>query len=591
MAEDLGRYLRETTFVVVDLETTGASAQSGDAITEIGAVKVHGGEIVGEFHTLINPGSPIPPFITVLTGITDAMVIEAPKISEVFPAFLEFCGSSEETVLVAHNAPFDMGFLRASAQRLSYPWPKYRVIDTAHIARQTLTKDEVANNKLATLASFFGTESHPSHRALDDARATVEVMHGLFERLGSFGVETLEELQCFSHRISDAQRRKKHLADGLPQKPGVYIFKDSRGEALYVGTTRNLRTRVRSYFTSGETRKRIADMIALAERVDVIECQTVLEAEIRELRMIGSIKPRFNRRSKFQEKAVWVRLTSETFPRLSSVRGSASLRDDEGWCGPFNGREEAQRAIDALHDVLSLRQCTIRITDRSMKTASPCALFDMNRCGAPCIGRESYDSYQTHVMTAQNLLHSDSRNLLIATERKMTDLALNERFEEATEVRDRIAAFIRGTTRGQRIRSLTRVPELIAKKTLIGKNSNNDNNNNNDNNYDVEYVCIRFGKLAGTFTVDGRKLNSTHGDIVETLRLTSEVVSADGSILPASSHEEVEKLLRYLDDDRITLVHIEGEWSMPVFGSHAVRNKFENVNLLRSQLSAHLFDR
>ena len=68
-------------------------------------------------------------------------------------------------------------------------------------------------------------------------------------------------------------------------------------------------------------------------------------------------------------------------------------------------------------------------------------------------------------------------------------------------------------------------------------------------------------------------------------------MSADGSILPASSHEEVEKLLRYLDDDRITLVHIEGEWSMPVFGSHAVRNKFENVNLLRSQLSAHLFDR
>ena len=101
--DDLGRFLRDTTFVVVDLETTGASAQSGDAITEIGAVKVRGGEIIGEFQTLINPGSPIPPFITVLTGITDAMVIEAPKIAEVFPALLEFFGSPNETVVVAHN--------------------------------------------------------------------------------------------------------------------------------------------------------------------------------------------------------------------------------------------------------------------------------------------------------------------------------------------------------------------------------------------------------------------------------------------------------------------------------------------------------
>jgi DNA polymerase-3 subunit epsilon len=81
-------------------------------ITEIGAVKIRGGEVLGEFHTLVNPGSPIPPFITVLTGITDAMVAPAPLFSEVLPAFLEFCGGAEETILIAHNAPFDIGFSR-----------------------------------------------------------------------------------------------------------------------------------------------------------------------------------------------------------------------------------------------------------------------------------------------------------------------------------------------------------------------------------------------------------------------------------------------------------------------------------------------
>ena len=121
--EDLGRSLRDTTFVVVDLETTGASVRNGSAITEIGAVKVRGGRVIQEFQTFVNPGCAIPAFITVLTGITDAMVLKAPTIAEAFPTFLEFCGSKTETVLVAHNAPFDLGFLKGAAAELQYPWP------------------------------------------------------------------------------------------------------------------------------------------------------------------------------------------------------------------------------------------------------------------------------------------------------------------------------------------------------------------------------------------------------------------------------------------------------------------------------------
>ena len=118
--DDLGRNLIDTTFVVLDLETTGGSPKDC-AITEIGAVKVRGGEVIGEFQTLINPGGPIPAFITVLTGITDAMVISAPPIGEALFSLYEFLGSPEETVLVAHNAPFDVGFLKAASEKLGSP--------------------------------------------------------------------------------------------------------------------------------------------------------------------------------------------------------------------------------------------------------------------------------------------------------------------------------------------------------------------------------------------------------------------------------------------------------------------------------------
>ena len=194
------KLLSETTFIVVDLETTGGSPFAGAVITEIGAVKVRGGVVQQEFKTFVNPLSPIPDFITELTGITDEMVRLSPIIDEVLPEFITFCGLEDEAVLVAHNAPFDIGFLKAAAKEIEHPWPKYEVIDTARLARQLLTRDEVINCKLGTLAEFSNTAGIPTHRALDDARTTTEVMHRLFERLGSFGVENFEDLQKFSRK-------------------------------------------------------------------------------------------------------------------------------------------------------------------------------------------------------------------------------------------------------------------------------------------------------------------------------------------------------------------------------------------------------
>lgn len=575
--DEVGRALIETTFVVVDLETTGGSHRES-AITEIGAVKIKGGEIIGEFQTLVNPESPIPAFITVLTGITDAMVIEAPKIGEALFSFLEFAGSPNETVLIAHNAPFDIGFLRAAAEKCGVAWPSFQVIDTAKIARYVVTRDEAPNCKLSTLAQFFGAQTSPDHRALSDARATVDVFHGILDRLGSFGVTTLHDLKSFSNRITEAQRSKRFLAEGLPNSPGVYIFKDAQNQPLYVGTTRNLRNRVRSYFTATETRKRILDMIVLAQTLIYIETPTILEAEIRELRLIAEKQPRFNRRSKFQEKAVWVKLTQESFPRLVSVRGNRDLNDDDGWCGPFNGRDEASRAIEAVYEVTQIRQCSPRITLRSMKSASPCALFDMKRCGAPCVGKESIDSYSTHVLSTRLALQQDANQLIKTINDRMFHLANQERFEEAAELRNRLSAFIRGTARGQRIRSLTRVHELItALPTSVGE---------------WEFVLIRYGRLCGS----ARGNASNYREVVESLKLVGEIVTENEGILPASTHEEVEVLLRYLNQEDVRLVEISGEWCMPTFGSGYARLKLEQVRensqtLIYKEDFANSFDR
>jgi len=561
--DDLGPNLIDTTFVVLDLETTGGSPKDC-AITEIGAVKVRGGEVIGEFQTLINPGGPIPPFITVLTGITDAMVVAAPPIGEALFSLFEFLGSPNETVLVAHNAPFDIGFLKASSEKLNIKWPRFQVIDTARITRYVVTRDEVRDFKLATLAAFFGAGTNPAHRALADARATVDVLHGVIERLGPFGVTTLEDLKGFTNRVTDAQRKKRHFADGLPQKPGVYIFRDIKGDPLYIGTTRNLKNRVRTYFTAAETRKRIHDMVALADRVEVIETPTIIEAEIRELRMIAEQRPRFNRRSRFQEKAIWIKMTDEPYPRLTQVRGANTLRDDSGWSGPFNGRDEADRAIEALHEVFPIRQCKPRITLSSMKHASACALLDLGKCGAPCVGLQSLDSYSSIATEIKFAMLNDSREMLVRLTKRMQELSLKERFEEAAEVRNRLGAYVRGSARGERIRSLTKVPEILVSTR---------------NGTELELVLIRYGRLAATLVTSSDRLPLA----IDALRKTGEVVQSNSSILPASSHEEVEVLLRYLERDEVELIEIEGEWSRAAFGAGHARSNLEQLKVLNEK--------
>ncbi|NCT90028.1 DEDD exonuclease domain-containing protein [Cellulomonas sp. APG4] len=551
--EDVGTPLSRVTFVVLDLETTGGTPATA-GITEVGAVKVRGGEVLGELQTLVDPGGPVPAFIASLTGITTSMVRGAPRIEQVLPSLLEFLQGS---VLVAHNASFDVGFLRAAAAEHGYGWPDVQVVDTVALARRAVTRDEVPNHKLGTLAAYFRATVTPDHRALSDARATVDVLHALLARLAPLGITHLEDLATATDPVPAARRRKRHLADGLPDAPGVYQFRDARGEVLYVGVSTSIRTRVRSYFTAAEHRRRMNEMVGLAEQVVPIVCGTVLEARVRELRLIAEHAPRYNRRSRSPERMPWVRLTTEPFPRLTVTR---QVRHDDlsagppAYIGPFPSRAAALQAVDALHATFPLRQCTGRLPRVPSPTASACALAGMGRCGAPCTGGQDVDGYTAVVDAVRAAMLVDPAPVVRVHAARIAALTAEERFEEAAAWRDRLQVFLRGAARAQRSARAGRNRQLVAARR--------------DQAGGWEVVVVRHGRLCGSMVTPR---GADPRPAIEALLAVAEDVAPPVSPATAAHPEESDLVLRWLEEPGVRLVDVAEDegWACPVNGAES----------------------
>ena len=534
-----GQLLASTTFCVVDLETTGGSPTQG-RITEIGAVKVRGGEVLGEFRCFVDPGQALPAFITVLTGITDRMLAGAPFEDEAVPLLLDFLAGC---VFVAHNAPYDTGFLKAACERLALRWPNPQVIDTARLARSLLTRDEVPNHKLATLAQHFHTKVQPTHRALDDARATVDVLHGLIERLGTSGVFTVEELSTSMRKVPRQRRDKRHLADRLPEGPGVYVFRDADERPLYVGVSGDIRRRVRSYFTSAEQRPRMTEMVSIAQSVTAVRCSTDLEARVRELRLIAEWKPPYNRRSRHPEKNVWLKLTREAYPRLSVVRAVAA---DEVlgsvYIGPLTSRADAQEAAAAIAEATGLRSCTQSL--RPGTPAAGCVLGQIGRCVAPCTGLLDPADYAATTQAARETMLGANPLLEAGVTERMRNLSAEQRFEQAATWRDRLEAAQRARDTASELRVIGQLPQIVAAAARAG-------------GWDIHVV--RHGRLAAA------QFCPSHGHprrVVDALIATAEQVPVPIPPATAALTAETRLLLRWLE--RARPVAVEGQWALPV---------------------------
>jgi DNA polymerase III epsilon subunit family exonuclease len=357
--------LELATFCVVDLETTGLSADRGARICEIGAVRVRELELLERFETLANPGAPLGPGISALTGLRDAELRKAPPVGACVRRFLAFAG---DAVLVAHNARFDLSFLDRETERLTGRRLGSVAIDTVALARK-LVAGRRAN--LAELAQYFGTAARPNHRALPDAEATAEILLALIGLAQERGARTVADLSDLAATRSRRAHAKRSLAFGAPQRPGVYLFRDAHDQVLYVGRARDLRQRLRSYFRSDRQRPAVEAALGALERIEWRVLGSELEAALEELRLIRELRPPANARSVRPDRYVYLRRRGE----------QVVCSQQPGPLGPLKSRKRARLAARGLESAktMDVAEALEALRARQRRLASDLRFEDAGR--------------------------------------------------------------------------------------------------------------------------------------------------------------------------------------------------------------------
>ncbi|MFP5298720.1 MAG: DEDD exonuclease domain-containing protein [Actinomycetota bacterium] len=516
--EELGTPLAEVTFCVVDLETTGGSHM--DSITEIGAVKVCRGEVVGTFQSLVNPGQAVPAFIRLLTGIDDEMLTDAPAIDAVLPSFLGFVGDS---VIVAHNARFDIGFLNGALAQRGYPLLDNRVVDTALLARKILA-GEVPNHKLSTLAAHLRCAHRPTHRAFADVLATVDVLHHLIERVAGFGVTTLEDLVAISATKMDGTFSKIRMTDDLPSKTGIYRFVGN-DKTLYVGKATDIRSRVRSYFY-GDPRRRIKDLLRETDSIEATVFPTLIEAEIAEARAIASEMPPYNRAGK-RERHWYVRVTGGRAPKIAAARVPKPGRDL--YLGPFSSMSTVRVLMDALRDAARLHRCT------DPKKCGECPYSRMGSCAGP-------EAQRAEVRLVAAAIAGDARPPLGKIHDRMRQLARAERFEEADEVRRRGSLLETSLRAAVEAHALALAGDIVI---AVGRRA----------------LLLRDRRLAAASDID-----ADEATVVRRLIDETEHNGCPLNHLSPQEQTETKVISAWLrrGRDEVRILHASGPWALPV---------------------------
>lgn len=524
--EDTGRPLAGVTFCVVDLETTGGSP-AACGITEIGALKVRLGERQGTFQTLVRPDEMVPAFVRLLTGISDDMLIDAPPIEAVLPSFLEFV---RDSVIVAHNARFDVGFLNAALARSGYPPLANDVVDTATLARKILA-GEVRNNKLETLARHLRCANQPCHRAFADVLATNEVLHHLIERAAGYGVTTLEDLLAMSASRMDGTFEKIRLADGLPAAPGVYRFLGASGQTLYVGKATDLRARVRSYFY-GDPRRKIRDLLRETQDVAFETHASTLEAEVAEARAIAAELPPYNRAGK--SAPAWYLKVTARKPRVAPARSPSE--DGSAYLGPLPSLKLARMLVDTVRDAAAVHRCATPAKCRG------CAFSALGTCAG-----QDPAAHESETGVVVDALTRDPGLIATPLADKMRRLARQERFEEAAELRDRARTLVRSIERSIEARALVDAGEV-----LIGVGG--------------RAILLVSGQLAAACDAAERSVD----ELLAELRGAASWKPV-GSWLTAETQREIRAVTSWLGRHAgdVEVLHVEKTWAVPARGGRA----------------------
>lgn len=440
-------------FVTVDIEATGCRPGTS-SIIELGAVRIEAGVVTAHFSRLVRPTEAIPPAIAHLTGITELMVSQAASIGEVMAEFREF---SSDAVLIAHNHRFDMSFLDYEAERVwGNPFQR-PVLDTLTLARRL--HPELPRHNLRDLAVYYGTDAAPSHRAHADALATAEVFLCMLPELEAERMVTAADVARLCGIAQQSRlARKLALATHLPDTAGIYLFRNDRGEVVYVGRAKSLRTRVRNHFYAPDDTSS-ASPASEVVHIEHFPLPSPLDAALLEVHLQDRYGPVFNRDGHQRRRPLYLHVdTSADFPSVRPTH--RRLRSGE-LLGPLSNEWAATTIADALSEFFGLRRCRCPIEQCRGKE---CDRRDANICHAPDAQDENREAYASGVRAALAIFDGDGGEFREMLRIMQERCARSERFEDAARYRDAIRALDRtlaalGTARRAAAEGVTAIVE------------------------------------------------------------------------------------------------------------------------------------
>jgi len=412
----------KATYVVVDLETTGLDPRK-ERIIEIGAVKMIGDFPIATFEQLVNPNKVIPPKITKLTGVTNAQVRECSNIKQVLPAFAEF---TRDSILVVHNAPFDISFLNRAARDIGIKQFRSKYFDTKLMAQKL--KPLLGFYRLANLVEHFRVPYKPCHRALPDALATAGVFSHLIKLMKQAGLSTVDEaIEYFYPKERYDFSHKKELIRDLPSSSGVYLMKDKSSSVIYVGKAKDLNKRVRSYFYSGPKTERQLSLLSEIASVDYIKTGTEIGALLLESKLIKKLKPQYNILGKRFRRYPFVHIDyNDEFPTPKIVK---KVMGRGFHYGPFPNSGDLELLVEVVKDLFGLKQCDYKVKPGG--TRQPCFYRQVNKCSGPCSGAISEEDYRKRLESVVYAFEGNPEDLWLELLRRRDIASGKLHFEKA----------------------------------------------------------------------------------------------------------------------------------------------------------------
>lgn len=422
--------IKNSCFTVVDVETTGLSARN-ERVIEIALVKVENLKITEKFTTLINPNRPIPSFISMLTGITNSDVKNAPQFHQIYPLLIE---KTEGSILCGHNLQFDLSFLRNEVQLLGEDFNPEQTLCTLKLARKLFP--HLKSRSLSPLAYHLNIKNNNQHRALKDAETTAKVLIKLLKHLNeNEGIDSIDEVLAFQSGMKSFQslKIKQELQNdfyNLPNAPGIYYFVNNKNQIIYIGKAKALRDRVKSYFSANADSK-VRKIIRQAKRLHHIITNTELTALIAEAESIKVKNPKHNKMLKGYGNKYFIKVfNTKSAPHLDIT----NKFDFDGcdYFGLYHSRRDAQKIVEFINKTFAIRECT----DKEFLKSRPCFLFDIQRCTAPCIGIENnINRHKQELDEVYRFLNGENQNAMNRLLNKMKFYSAQQMYEKAAETK------------------------------------------------------------------------------------------------------------------------------------------------------------